>query len=260
MKAHGAVLSATSRYFERVLSDVTSDQHPIIVLKGANFVELSCLLDYIYQGVTQVDQHLMESVLDVADMLEIKGLSKMKNNLSIKKLIAPSPTSSVVSRNSPLCSSPSKSPPPPPSHASQSHSLSCPSSPNDTYAAPSAMFKMDADDQSELNELNQKGKHTTFPDSRPSISSRLMDNHEYEANPSKQSSCSNSEYLDQTLGIDLSLSRATNEDDERASVKNFNLYEDSHLRKKKIMKKFEEVNPSFPDLEWDKVGEKVRNS
>ncbi|RXG73684.1 Longitudinals lacking protein, isoforms A/B/D/L, partial [Armadillidium vulgare] len=53
MKAHGAVLITTSRYFERVLADVTPDQHPIIVLKGINYEELSFLLDYIYQGVTQ---------------------------------------------------------------------------------------------------------------------------------------------------------------------------------------------------------------
>ncbi|XP_042209072.1 uncharacterized protein LOC121857198 isoform X2 [Homarus americanus] len=92
MKAHQAILASTSTYFQRVLSEVTSDQHPMIVLRGANFREISCLLDYMYQGNTQVDHSLMEKVLEVADMLEIKGLSRIRSNASIKKFMGPGPS------------------------------------------------------------------------------------------------------------------------------------------------------------------------
>lgn len=95
MKAHQAILASTSAYFQRVLSEVASDQYPMIVLRGAKFREMSCLLDYMYQGNTQVDQSLMESVLEVADMLEVKGLSRIRSNTSLKKFMGhTSPTAS----------------------------------------------------------------------------------------------------------------------------------------------------------------------
>ncbi|XP_076069010.1 uncharacterized protein LOC143041137 [Oratosquilla oratoria] len=97
MKAHQAILASTSSYFHRILADVTEDQHPMVVLRGANFKEISCLLDYMYQGITQVDQSLMDSVLEVADMLEIKGLSRIRNNSSVKKFMAPSQTATASS-------------------------------------------------------------------------------------------------------------------------------------------------------------------
>ncbi|XP_068205849.1 uncharacterized protein [Palaemon carinicauda] len=95
MKAHQAILASTSTYFQRVLADITADQHPMIVLRGANFREMSCLLDYMYQGSTQVHQSLMETVLEVADMLEVKGLSQIRSNNSIKKFMAPPSSNST---------------------------------------------------------------------------------------------------------------------------------------------------------------------
>lgn len=59
MKAHQAILASTSAYFQRVLSEVASDQYPMIVLRGAKFREMSCLLDYMYQGNTQVSKGLL---------------------------------------------------------------------------------------------------------------------------------------------------------------------------------------------------------
>lgn len=180
----------------------------------------------------------MESVLDVADMLEIKGLSKMKNNLSIKKLIAPSPPSSVVSRSSPQCSSPSKSPTPP-SHTPHNHSPSCPSSPTESYGSSVGMLKIDTDDSNELSEPTQK-KMLAFHEGKVSMSTNPIENKEYAAsvpsNPQGHAAiCQGSDYSDQTLGIDLSVSRPTNEESERTSIKNFNLQEDTPLRKRKIM-------------------------
>ncbi|XP_066944206.1 uncharacterized protein [Macrobrachium rosenbergii] len=95
MKAHQAILASTSAYFQRVFSDITPEQHPMVVLRGANFREMSCLLDYMYQGSTQVHQSLMEAVLEVADMLEVKGLSQIRSNNSIKKFMAPPSSNST---------------------------------------------------------------------------------------------------------------------------------------------------------------------
>ncbi|XP_064094161.1 uncharacterized protein LOC135206687 isoform X2 [Macrobrachium nipponense] len=97
MKAHQAILASTSAYFQRVFSDITPDQHPMVVLRGANFREMTCLLDYMYQGSTQVHQSLMEAVLEVADMLEVKGLSQIRSNNSIKKFMAPPSSNSTTS-------------------------------------------------------------------------------------------------------------------------------------------------------------------
>ncbi|KAK8748050.1 hypothetical protein OTU49_016288 [Cherax quadricarinatus] len=102
MKAHQAILASTSAYFQRVLSEVTSDQYPMIVLRGASFREMSCLLDYMYQGNTQVDHSLMERVLEVADMLEVKGLSRIRSNISIKKFMGTAASPNTNSKTSPL--------------------------------------------------------------------------------------------------------------------------------------------------------------
>ncbi|XP_050707474.1 uncharacterized protein LOC126992707 isoform X2 [Eriocheir sinensis] len=91
-KAHQAVLASTSTYFERVLGDIRPEQHPMVVLRGANLQELTCLLDYMYQGKTQVDQSLIESVLEVADLLGVKGLSGIRSNPAIQKFMSPAPT------------------------------------------------------------------------------------------------------------------------------------------------------------------------
>lgn len=61
MKAHQAILASTSAYFQRVLSEVASDQYPMIVLRGAKFREMSCLLDYMYQGNTQVSKTMISN-------------------------------------------------------------------------------------------------------------------------------------------------------------------------------------------------------
>ncbi|CAL4122441.1 unnamed protein product, partial [Meganyctiphanes norvegica] len=85
LRAHQAILSAASGYFQRVLTEVGKDQHPTIVLRGANFREMSCILDYIYKGQTQVSLRLMGAVMEVASMLAVKGLSQKQSNASIQK-------------------------------------------------------------------------------------------------------------------------------------------------------------------------------
>nr|XP_053656549.1 uncharacterized protein LOC128705376 [Cherax quadricarinatus] len=56
----------------------------------------------MYQGNTQVDHSLMERVLEVADMLEVKGLSRIRSNISIKKFMGTAASPNTNSKTSPL--------------------------------------------------------------------------------------------------------------------------------------------------------------
>ena len=54
LRAHKAILASTSPYFSRELADYPAESHISIVLSGINYQELTCLIDYMYEGFTKV--------------------------------------------------------------------------------------------------------------------------------------------------------------------------------------------------------------
>ena len=73
LPAHRLVLSACSSFFKTILKKNTHS-HPLIYLSGVNSVNLSFILDYIYQGEVQIYQEELDNFLDVAQKLKIEGL------------------------------------------------------------------------------------------------------------------------------------------------------------------------------------------
>jgi len=74
IKAHKVILSCCSSVFEQVLKN-NPHPHPIIYLQGVKYQELVNILDFIYQGEVNIDNHNLKEFLVVADDLKIKGLA-----------------------------------------------------------------------------------------------------------------------------------------------------------------------------------------
>jgi len=75
IKAHQAILSACSPWFEKILSQ-NAHPHPIIILKDVRYHDLKNIIRFIYTGEVFVPQHDLQDFLRTAELLEIKGLLK----------------------------------------------------------------------------------------------------------------------------------------------------------------------------------------
>ncbi|CAH1970659.1 unnamed protein product [Acanthoscelides obtectus] len=73
--AHRMLLSACSAYF-RDLFRAFPQEHPIVVLKGVNYVVLTDILKFIYNGEVSVDSAVFERFLQTAEYLQISGLTE----------------------------------------------------------------------------------------------------------------------------------------------------------------------------------------
>lgn len=77
IKAHKVVLSSCSGYFKEVLQDVTSAQHPIIVLPYACYQDLLAVISFMYKGEINITQLELSGLLNCAESLQVKGLAKI---------------------------------------------------------------------------------------------------------------------------------------------------------------------------------------
>ena len=75
LKAHKVVLSACSTYFRELLRGISLWQHPVLVLKDVQFLELQSILEFVYLGEVNVEQDRLEGFLKTAELLRIKGLT-----------------------------------------------------------------------------------------------------------------------------------------------------------------------------------------
>ena len=89
VEAHKVIISACSPFFRHVLTK-TKQNHPFIYLKGVLYKDLAAILDFIYNGETQVPAEDVSKFIEAANELKIKGLSEVgleDTNLDNKKLI-----------------------------------------------------------------------------------------------------------------------------------------------------------------------------
>ena len=93
-QAHKVILSASSPFFRRVLcqNPYSSNNNPMIYLRGINQSDLQYILDFIYYGEVNVTQDNLNSFLAVAEDLQIKGLTQGQNDSK------PKPSSSCQPR------------------------------------------------------------------------------------------------------------------------------------------------------------------
>eukprot|EP00092_Neocalanus_flemingeri_P014513 GFUD01015658.1.p1 GENE.GFUD01015658.1~~GFUD01015658.1.p1 ORF type:complete len:549 (-),score=167.46 GFUD01015658.1:69-1715(-) len=72
--AHKFILASSSPLFLSLLNSSTHP-HPLVFLRGVSFRDLTSLLDFMYQGEVRVEQKHLESFLNTAEELKVKGLS-----------------------------------------------------------------------------------------------------------------------------------------------------------------------------------------
>jgi len=83
LRAHKIILSAYSSVFRDMFRQNTTQGEPMIFLKGVSPIDLSNLLDFMYNGEVNVSKANLSSFLSVAEELQVKGLQL--NNKTAKK-------------------------------------------------------------------------------------------------------------------------------------------------------------------------------
>ena len=73
MEAHKVVLITSSPFFRNLLIR-NKHPHPLIYMKGVKSDDLKALIDFVYQGETNVYQENLDSFLAIAEELQLKGL------------------------------------------------------------------------------------------------------------------------------------------------------------------------------------------
>eukprot|EP00092_Neocalanus_flemingeri_P001417 GFUD01001513.1.p1 GENE.GFUD01001513.1~~GFUD01001513.1.p1 ORF type:complete len:332 (+),score=74.33 GFUD01001513.1:302-1297(+) len=93
LQAHKVILSACSPFFKNVLRR-NQHQHPLLYLKGVSFRDMEAVLNFMYHGEVNVAQDDLNSFLQVAEDLRVKGLTQndsinpvneKKNTVNVQK-------------------------------------------------------------------------------------------------------------------------------------------------------------------------------
>ena len=79
IEAHKVILGACSPFFRSVLKRNSQHKHPLLFLKGIKFTDLESVLNFMYHGEVNVAQDQLNSFLQVAEDLNVKGLTQNKN-------------------------------------------------------------------------------------------------------------------------------------------------------------------------------------
>jgi len=78
--AHRVVLSAASPYFRNLLSSLKAWQHPVLVLRDISHLDITAILEFVYDGRVDVSQDRLQSFLRTAQFLQISGLVEENGN------------------------------------------------------------------------------------------------------------------------------------------------------------------------------------
>ena len=54
-------------------------KHPVVILKGVSFADLQAVVTFMYNGQVNVSQERLNSFLQTAELLQIKGLTDMND-------------------------------------------------------------------------------------------------------------------------------------------------------------------------------------
>jgi len=73
LKCHKVVLSASSPYFAQLFTGSQSN-HQIVILNDINFADLEIVVEYMYRGEVSVKQEQLDSIMQVAEALGVRGL------------------------------------------------------------------------------------------------------------------------------------------------------------------------------------------
>jgi len=83
IKAHKLVLCSGSLFFRNILSKIEHPQ-PFIYLKGIKKDELNSIMNFLYTGESTVAKEQLESFLEIAQQLKVKGLEMSAGSDPVK--------------------------------------------------------------------------------------------------------------------------------------------------------------------------------
>ena len=92
VEAHKVILAASSPFFQNLLKK-NKHPHPLIYMKGIKHEILLAVVDFLYLGEANVFQESLDSFLEIAEELRLKGLmgqkedaaqTEYKNNIQTK--------------------------------------------------------------------------------------------------------------------------------------------------------------------------------
>ena len=73
LEVHKVIIGSSSAFFQNILLK-NSHPHPLIYLKGIKFEVLQAIINFIYEGKTEVSQDALVAFIEAATELKIKGL------------------------------------------------------------------------------------------------------------------------------------------------------------------------------------------
>ena len=74
MEAHKVILASSSPFFEKILQN-SKHPNPLIYLRGFQSKDFVSILDFLYFGEASVYQEDLDSFLDIAEEIHLKGLT-----------------------------------------------------------------------------------------------------------------------------------------------------------------------------------------
>ena len=74
VEAHKVILAASSPFFQNLLRK-NKHAHPLIYMRGVKLEDLVAIIDFLYHGETNVHQENLDNFLNMAEELQLKGLT-----------------------------------------------------------------------------------------------------------------------------------------------------------------------------------------
>ena len=79
VEAHKVILAASSPFFQYLLRR-NKHTHPLIFMRGIEFINLKAVLDFLYHGEANIYQGNLEQFLKIAEELKLSGLNGENSN------------------------------------------------------------------------------------------------------------------------------------------------------------------------------------
>lgn len=80
-RAHRVVLAASSQHFQELFEQCSAARDLVVILDGTSPVNLRALLEFMYKGEVYIDDANLNTFLQTAKRLQVKGLSLTQNDL-----------------------------------------------------------------------------------------------------------------------------------------------------------------------------------
>ena len=79
LEVHKVILAASSPFFRNLLKK-KKHAHPLIYMRGVKSIDLTAIIDFLYNGEANIFQENLDSFLAIAEELQLKGLTGQKND------------------------------------------------------------------------------------------------------------------------------------------------------------------------------------